>query len=106
MKTGTGMQGAKFVKNLTPGDLILVNYPSGMEAAIYVGEGSRNNPNFYTIIRRRLEYAKANGRKIYKDYINRDFDDNIVRVDVNQVDNETRQLYIDYMEYLKEIKAL
>lgn len=101
------MNNGKYTEGLIIGDLILVNYPHGLRPAIYAGEGSKNNPNFYIIDRNRLNYYLANPqKKYYKDYINRSFCKSIAKIALSNVDQETKDLYNDYINYLTNKQLL
>lgn len=101
------MNNGKYVEGLIPGDLIVVNYPDGLHSAIYVGEGSKNNPNFYILDRNRLNYYLATPQKRHnKDYINRSFRKSIAKIPLANVDQETKDLYNDYINYLTNNQLL
>lgn len=101
------MNNGKYTEGLVIGDLILVNYPNGLYSAIYAGEGSKNNANFYLMLRDRLKYYLANPQKrYYKDYINRSFHKNIAKIPLENVDQETKDLYNDYINYLTNKQLL
>ncbi len=98
---------AKYAVNLKKGDLILVNYPSGLYPAIYIKKGSRNNPNFILLWKDMLDYYNIHpSKKVYLDYINRDYSRNIVRLHEMYADEETVELYNEYMKLLIEKEML
>lgn len=101
------MNNGKYTEGLVIGDLILVNYPNGLYPAIYAGEGSKNNANFYLMFHDRLKYYLANPQKrYYKDYITRSFHKSIAKIPLENVDQETKDLYNDYINYLTNKQLL
>lgn len=101
------MNNGKYSEGLIIGDLILVNYPNGLRSAIYAGEGSKNNPNFYIMNRNTLNYQLSQPlAKIYKNYITRDFKKSIAKIPLSNVDQETKDLYNDYINYLTNKQLL
>lgn len=94
---------AKYAVNLKKGDLILVNYPSGLYPAIYIKKGSRNNPNFILLMKNVLDYYNTHpSKKVDLNYIHRGYGRNIVRLHEMYADEETVELYNEYMKLLTE----
>ena len=85
---------------LKKGDLIGVNYPSGLWPAIFKGYGSNSNPQFWLLIENRLTEYKKRDKAPYTDYIVRDKFGNIAKLDMSAVDRNTIDLYNRYCSYL------
>lgn len=96
------MNNSQFAVNVQPGDLILVNYSNGLQKAVYAGEGSKGNPNFWVFNKAWLDYlTKDVNAKLHKAYINRDYSINIVKPDWNSVGNDVKDEYQAMVQILK-----
>jgi hypothetical protein len=91
---------------LQQGDLIGVNYPTGLWPAIFRQYGETCNPQFWLLSRERLDFYLSNNQKPYTDYMVRQKYGSIVKIDPAVVDQTTVNLYNDYKSYLKSKGSL
>lgn len=95
----------KYGRNLVKGDLIGVAYNNYIWPAIYAGQGSKNNSNFW-LVTQILNAKRAGQIPIYKGYIMRHDTMNsspIVKINPADLTNiKDQQDYLEASQFLKQ----
>lgn len=94
-----------FAKHLQKGDLIVVSYGNHLSPAIYVEEGPKGNPRFYTLYRSRAHIDNTlkriqEGKSIFKGYIY-GTRDRIAKMSKDDLPTEYLEYYTYIIDYLK-----
>lgn len=94
-----------FARTLVVGDLIMVPYSNRLYPGIFRGYGKGGNIHFYMLrtgqqVKDNITNRINSGKKPYVDFINRNGDNIIAKIDPNEVEANIRQWYDEYKQLL------
>lgn len=94
---------------LQKGDLIAIAEANYLHIGIFSNFGKMGNTNFWRVNKHWLDWIKQNEndlRRIRKDYITRGNGVSVVKIDVNVLDQERKDMYEEMLNILKNNKLV
>lgn len=94
---------SRFSGTIRKGDLIAIAHQNYMQLGIYVGRGKTQTVQFYTLDTLNFNYSKnRNLSRFSKSYINTPHKTRIIKVNVDDLNDETLDDYNKAMIYLEQ----
>ena len=96
---------SKYTGTVRKGDLIAIGYDNYMLLGIYVGRGKTGTIQYYSLYALSVFYKENRHLHNYsKSYVNAPHQSRVVKVNVNDLNEETLEQYNEAMIYLEQQK--
>lgn len=94
-----------FANSLKTGDAIVISFQNRLYLGIFLDVGLRQNVRYFSVSQRRLDYYRqclAQNKRVYKDFINRPLGNSVAKIDINELNLDTKRIFDETKDILQQ----
>ncbi len=96
----------KYANTIRTGDAIGICFQNRLYLGIFLDVGFKQNVRYFSVSQHKLDWYRkclTQKSKVYKEFINRPLGSSVVKIDINELDQESRRLYEEIKDVLEQI---
>ena len=96
---------ASFTNTLKTGDAIVICFGNRLHLGIFLDVGFRQNVRYFNVNQGRLDWYRkclAQKNRIYKDFINRPLGRSVAKIDINELNLDTKRIFDETKDILQQ----